>query len=77
MISGNQALRLEIDDMRLMPHPAKDWEIEYKHGMVRAIIKYFEPSPEMVKEALRELDALRADRPTKRYERIGSMAVSG
>ena len=80
MISGNQALRLEIDDMRLMPHPAKQWEIEHKHGMVRAIAKYFEPSAELVKEALTELDALRTERPAKPYQRhrfVGELVAAG
>jgi hypothetical protein len=69
LISGNQALRLEIDDMRMMPHPVKPWVIEHKHGMVRAIAKYFDPSPELVREALAELDALRRASPVKQYER--------
>lgn len=77
LISGNQALRLEIDDMRLMPHPAKQWEIEYKHGVVRAIEKYFEPSKELVREALAEIDALRTDRPARPYARYAMSMISG
>jgi hypothetical protein len=79
LISGNQALRIEIDDMRLMRHPSKDEEVEHKHGMVRAIIKYSHPgpSPELVKEALKELDALKREAPVKQYERRVAEAVSG
>lgn len=77
MISGNQALRFEIDDMRLMPHPAKQWEIDHKHGAVRAIAKYMCPSEGLVKEALAELDALHTEAPVKRYERRVVEPVSG
>lgn len=69
MISGNQALRLEIDDMRLIPRPAKPWLIEHKHGKVRAIAEYMNPSSELFNEALAELDALRREAPVKQYER--------
>jgi hypothetical protein len=69
LISGNQALRLEIDDMRLIPRPAKQWLIEHKHGRVRAIRDFMGPSEELFNEALKELDALRRESPVKQYER--------
>lgn len=77
MISGNHALRLEIDDMRLMPHPAKEWEIEHRHGAVRAIAKYMDPSPELLRAALAELDALRTNGPAKPYERRDRAVAAG
>lgn len=69
MISGNQALRIEIDDMRLIPRPAKPWLIEHKHGRVRAIGDYMSPSAELFTEALKELDALKGESPVKQCER--------
>lgn len=74
---GDSALRNTIDDMRLMPHPAKPWVTEYKHGEVRAIEKYLTPSPDLVKEALAEIDALRKDQPARPYQRRISVAVGG
>lgn len=68
MTLGDKALCQVIDDMRLGPHPAKKWELEFKHGSIRAIMAYMSPSKELVKEAMAELDALRREKPAKPYE---------
>jgi hypothetical protein len=64
-----------IDDMRLMRHPAKWWEIEYKHGEVRGIEKCG-ASAELMREALAEVDALRTDQPAKPYQRRSGVVAS-
>jgi hypothetical protein len=69
LTSINMRLRLVIDDMRLMPHPAKEWEIEHKHGWIRCLESQ-NASKDLVKEALAELDALSAKHPAKPYERF-------
>ncbi|MGZ3351742.1 MAG: hypothetical protein ACXU89_22675 [Xanthobacteraceae bacterium] len=75
---GDSALRSTIDDMRLMPHPAKQWVSHYKLGEVHAIEKIFKPSAELVKEALAEIDALKTDKPAKPYQRrVSAAAVTG
>lgn len=69
MISINMRLRLVIDDMRLMPHPAKEWAIEHKHGWIRCLESQ-DASKDLVNEALAELDALRTEYPAKPYARF-------
>lgn len=66
---GNRAMRLVINEMRLMTHPAKQWEVEFCHGQVRGIAKVIKVSPEVVNEALSEVDALKTNHPAKPYER--------
>lgn len=66
---GDKAMRLVISEMRLMTHPAKRWEIDFRHGEVRGIAKVLPVSQEVVNEALAEVDALSKDQPAKPYER--------
>lgn len=73
---GDVAMRQVIDEMRLMRHPAKEWEQQHKFGFISAIRKYMSPSPEVVKEALDEVDALRRDQPARPYQRIPAAPVS-
>jgi hypothetical protein len=69
LISVDWWLRHVTDDMRLMRHPAKQWEIDYKHGEVRTC-EHLGASAELVKEALAELDALHRTAPVKPYQRF-------
>lgn len=66
---GDVALRQLIDDMRLMRHPAKEWQQERMYGAIEVTRKYMAPSSELVKEAMAEADALRRNQPAKPYQR--------
>lgn len=66
---GDIALQQMIDDMRLMRHPAKEWQQERMYGSIDVIKKYLGPSPELVRDAMAEADALRRDKPARPYQR--------
>lgn len=72
---GDTMLRHEIDEMRLMPHPAKEWLWEHKHGAIRVIIKYLPHTPALAVAALDEVSALHKDQPAKPYERSTKVAA--
>lgn len=69
----NTLLRNYRDDMRLMRHPAKEWEQERMYGRIE-VASALGGDPELLREVREEAHAMLRDKPAKPYKRTNKVA---